>query len=212
MTFKLVLSAVDSLLAKAWTTFCGDFPNVEVAQGDILDIDCDAVVSPANSFGFMDGGIDGLYLDHFGREIQMSVRRQINDHHGGELLVGAADIVTTGNGAIPFLIAAPTMRVPMKLHDSVNPYLAARGIFRLLTSGSFVGGELDGRRVSEMVSTVAMPGLGTGVGGIGANTCARQVAAAYSDVVLDSYEMPRSWAEASERHQLLYTSRPTRLQ
>jgi len=29
---------------------------------------------------------------------------------------------------------------------------------------------------------------------------------------LHQYEMPHSWAEASERHQLLYTDRPTRLQ
>ena len=125
VTFKLVLVAIDPGLTKAWRTFCGDLPNVEVVQGNILDVECDAVVSPANSFGFMDGGIDGLYLDHFGRDIQMSVRRQIYEQHDGELLVGDADIVTTGDESIPYLIAAPTMRVPMKLRDSVHPYLAA---------------------------------------------------------------------------------------
>ena len=34
---------------------------------------------------------------------------------------------------------------------------------------------------------------------------------AIDDVLLGQYRMPRSWAEASERHQLLYTDRPTRL-
>ena len=60
--------------------------------------------------------------------------------------------------------------------------------------------------------TVAFPGLGTGVGRVTARTCARQVRAAINDVVLGQYEMPKSWAEASERHQLLYTDTPRRLQ
>jgi O-acetyl-ADP-ribose deacetylase (regulator of RNase III) len=62
---------------------------------------------PTNSFGFMDGGIDALYLEHFSPEIQLRVRRQIFEHHAVELLVGAADIVETGAASIPFLIAAP---------------------------------------------------------------------------------------------------------
>jgi len=77
----------------------------------------------------MDGGIDAQYLDHFGPEIQSRVRRQIYDHHAGELLVGVADIVETGHETIPFLIAAPTMRVPMVLLDSPNAHLAARAVF-----------------------------------------------------------------------------------
>jgi O-acetyl-ADP-ribose deacetylase (regulator of RNase III) len=84
----------------------------------------DAVVSPANSYGFMDGGIDAPYMNHFGHEIQSRVRRQIYDHHG-ELLVGVADIVETSHETIPFVIAAPTMRVPLGLRDSPNAYLAA---------------------------------------------------------------------------------------
>ncbi|WP_310483298.1 hypothetical protein [Chamaesiphon sp. VAR_48_metabat_403] len=43
-------------------------------------------------------------------------------------------------------------------------------------------------------------------------TCAHQVRSAIDDIILQQYRMPRSWAEASERHQLLYTKNPTRLQ
>lgn len=203
--FELILVAIDHGLHRAWETFFADVQGVTFANGNILEIDCDAVVSPANSFGFMDGGIDGVYLDHFGSEIQLAVRRLIFEHHGGELLVGQAGIVDTGDPMIPFLIAAPTMRVPMKLAGSVNPYLAARAVFRLLTSGSFRDGPYTGEPVANHVHRIAMPGLGTGVGGIGPMTCARQVRAAFDDIVLGRYEMPRSWAEASERHQLLYT-------
>ncbi len=59
---------------------------------------------------------------------------------------------------------------------------------------------------------LAFPGLGTGVGRIGAATCARQVRAAIEDSVLGQFKMPQSWAEASERHQLLYTDTVPRLQ
>jgi len=110
---KIVLAAVEESLANAWERFCGDVDGVSVHRGSILDVDCDAVVSPANSFGFMDGGIDALYLDYFGPDIQTRVRRQIYDRHHGELVVGTAAIVETGDARIPYLIAAPTMRVPM---------------------------------------------------------------------------------------------------
>lgn len=209
---KIVLTAIQDSFAKSWESYCGDLDFVEIYKGSILDVDCDAVVSPANSFGFMDGGIDGVYMEYFGHEIQLKVRRQIFDHHHGELLVGAATIVETGSDRIPFLIAAPTMRVPMMLHESVNPYLAARAVFLLIKEGIFQSGEYEGEAIADRVNMVAFPGLGTGVGRVGSKTCARQVRAAINDVILGNYTMPKSWAEASERHQLLYTDRPRRLQ
>ena len=209
---QLVLCAIEAPLATAWGKFCGDLPFVSIHHGSILDVACDAVVSPANSFGFMDGGIDALYQEHFGPEIQVRVRRQIFDAHAGELLVGAADIVETGDPQIPFLIAAPTMRVPMVLRDSINAYLAARAVFLLVARGTFTTGPYHGDKIADHIDIVAMPGLGTGVGKIGFNTCAHQVRTAINDVLLGQYTMPRSWAEASERHQLLYTDQVTRLQ
>ena len=213
---KLILTAVEEPLAAAWARHCGGLDCVEVVRGSILEVDCDAVVSPANSFGFMDGGIDALYYDHFydhfGEAVELAVRRLILEHYGGELLVGAADIVETASPAIPYLIAAPTMRVPMKLGDSVNAYLAARAVILLMRFGRFRAGRLQGEAIADHVRRVALPGLGTGVGGMPYETCARQVRAAIDDFVLGGYRLPQSWAEASERHQLLYTDRPQDLQ
>lgn len=209
---KLILTAVEKSLADAWREFCGDLDFVTVHEGSILDVECDAVVSPANSFGFMDGGIDALYMRHFGRDIQTRVRRQIFYHHHGELTVGAADAVETGDEAIPFLIVAPTMRVPMHLKDTVNPYLAARAVFALVKDKTFLSGTFENQPISEHIKTIALPGLGTGVGRVGFNTCAHQVRQAIDDILLENYTMPQSWAEASERHQLLYTNKLKRLQ
>jgi O-acetyl-ADP-ribose deacetylase (regulator of RNase III) len=209
---KLILSAVDEALATAWHRFCGDLEFVQVHRGSILELTCDAVVSPANSFGFMDGGVDAIYRNHFGHAIQERVQRLIAERHHGEMLVGAADLVETGNPQIPYMIVAPTMRVPMVLNDSVNPYLAARAALSLVSRHNFHSGEYAGQPVSEKIQSVAFPGLGTGIGKIGPNTCAMQLRAAIEDVLLNGYTAPRTWAEASERHQLLYTDRPRRMQ
>src|SRR5262249_24821471 len=145
---SIVLAAVDKPLAEAWQRACGDLSCVTIHHGSIFDAECDAVVSPANSFGFMDGGIDRLYTDYFGGAVQERLQACIRGCHGGELLVGCADIVPTGHARIPYLIAAPTMRVPSNLGRSIHPYLAARAVLRLILQGRFSCGDLVGQPVS----------------------------------------------------------------
>lgn len=209
---NIVLTAVEADLADAWRRHCGDLPGVTVHHGSIFDLGVDAVVSPANSFGFMDGGIDRLYSHRFGWEVQARLQGLIRTRHHGELIVGAAEIVATDNPRIPFLIAAPTMRVPMILGDTVNPYLAARAALLLIRHGVFPAGPLAGEAVSSAVNSVAFPGLGTGVGQVSPDTCAHQVRAAIEEVVLGGGQAPRTWAEAQQQHQRLYTDRVRDLQ
>ncbi len=209
---KIVLSATEDDLADAWERHCGDLPDVTVHRGSILDLSVDAVVSPANSFGFMDGGIDHLYSSRFGRGVQDRLQELIRTRHHGELLVGTAEIVETGHARIRFVIAAPTMRVPMVLAETVNPYLAAKAALLLIKNGVVPSGALAGESVSAVVDSVAFPGLGTGVGRVGPNTCAHQMRAAIEEVVLGRGHYPRTWAEAQQRHQLLYTDRVRDLQ
>ena len=46
---KIVLAALEhDPLGDAWQRHCGDLPDVTVHRGSILDLDVDAVVSPAN--------------------------------------------------------------------------------------------------------------------------------------------------------------------
>jgi O-acetyl-ADP-ribose deacetylase (regulator of RNase III) len=209
---KIILSAVNHPLADAWDQFCGDLDGVTVHRGSIIDLECDAIVSPANSFGFMDGGIDALYSDHFGWHVQDRLQEMIRDKHRGELLVGTAEIVPTDNARIPFLIAAPTMRVPMRLRDSIHPFLAARAVLLLIQAATFATGPLAGEPIADTVKSVAFPGLGTGVGGLDHKICARQVRAAIDDIILGKFPFPESWGEANERHQKLYTDRVRNLQ
>jgi O-acetyl-ADP-ribose deacetylase (regulator of RNase III) len=206
---EIILTATEPRLADAWAAAFADAQAVTIHRGSIFDVTCGALVSPANSFGFMDGGIDALYSDRFGWHVQQRLRRVILDRHYGELLVGQAEIVETGHAVHKYLIAAPTIRVPMVLDStSINPFLATRAVFLLLKDGSFPAGG----RVADAVQSVAFPGMGTGVGKLPAHICARQMRAAFDEVWRGTFRMPTSWAEASERHQFLYTDCPTRLQ
>jgi len=210
---RIALVARDNSLAKAWADAFKGTIEVEVHRGSILNVEYDAIVSPANSFGFMDGGIDLVYSRHFGWQVQDRLRSAIVQRHHGELLVGQAEIVETGVSIPAYLIAAPTMRVPMALgKDSINPYLATRAVLLLARYGHLPSGPLSGIPLSALLKAIAFPGMGTGVGRVPAEICARQMRAAYDEVMSMKRAMPQSWAEASEKHQLLYTDQPVRLQ
>lgn len=212
MNVNIVLAAVERELADAFERTCSGLEGVSIHRGSILDVHCDAVVSPANSFGFMDGGIDHAYSRHFGWHVQDRLQEMIRREHRGELLIGQAEAVWTRHARIPFVIAAPTMRVPMILRDTVNPYLAARAVLLLIKHGSFRDGPFEGQAISSVIQTVAFPGMGTGVGQIGPHTCARQIRAAIEEVVFERSSFPGSWADAQSRHQRLYTDRVRDLQ
>ena len=56
---KFLLRDNNPALTDAWREQLAQAPDVEVSCGDVFDVTADAIVSPANSFGFMDGGILG---------------------------------------------------------------------------------------------------------------------------------------------------------
>ncbi|MGH3432791.1 MAG: macro domain-containing protein [Thermocrispum sp.] len=177
---ELVLCAVDDAMTQAWRTVVSTRRSrVRVHRGSVLDIEAQAVVSPANSQGWMRGGIDAIYSHAF-PGVEQRVRNAILSYHGGELPVGQALAVPTGESLPAWLISSPTMREPGErlAADTVHPYLAARAVFEFWRDG-----ELEpGRPAAGVIDVIAMPGLGTGVGGVDPSNCARQVAAAWDEV------------------------------
>jgi O-acetyl-ADP-ribose deacetylase (regulator of RNase III) len=173
---QLVLCAVDDAMEQAWRQAADDRDGLHVHRGSVLDVGAQAVVSPANSHGWMRGGIDALYAREF-PGIEERVRSAILALHGGELPVGEAMIVPSELISPAWLICAPTMRDPGTPlpSDTVHPYLAMRAVLRLWRDGLLD----DGTRVRDAVATIALPGLGTGVGGVPPAVCARQVMAAW---------------------------------
>lgn len=202
---RIILTAREAGLSEAWRKWCGDLDFVSVHDGSILDVTADAIVSPANSFGFMDGGIDALYSQSFGWHVQERLRRAIADGHHGELIVGAAEIVETDAPTIGYLIAAPTMRVPMELDSrTINPYLAVRAALLLVRHGVLRIGPFAGERIADHVRSIAFPGMGTGIGRVPFDTCARQCRAAIDEVLVRGPTLPDTWLEAKSRHRSLH--------
>lgn len=60
------LRDINPAVVDAWKAAFGDAHGVRVSCGSIFDLAADAIVSPANSFGHMDGGIDLVYSHFFG--------------------------------------------------------------------------------------------------------------------------------------------------
>lgn len=199
---QIILAAVEPELATAWRIECRDLSMGTIHEGSILDLEVDAVVSPANSFGFMDGGIDLAYTMRFGPQLQGRLQDRIVRRHHGELPVGNAEILETFDARIPYLIASPTMRVPMRLVASANPYLATRAALLLVLHGTFADGDEDGRPVRDVVRRVAFPGMGTGIGAVPPAVCARQMRAAI-DACLNRTPFPPSIHDASDDHEAL---------
>ena len=176
---RLILCALDESLTAAWRDIAEGRNGLTVHRGSVLDVHADAVVSPANSYGWMRGGVDALYARTF-PDVEEQVRSAVLAYHGGELPVGEALLVPTGVPSPNCLISAPTMREPGEQlpADTVHPYLAARALLRL-----WFGGALEnGTPVRRLVRSVALPGLGTGIGGASPQLCAHQVAAAWDEV------------------------------
>lgn len=177
---ELVLCATDQPLAAAWAAVTEEMgPRVRTYTGSILDVSADAVVSPANSHGWMRGGLDAGYARTF-PEVEQRVRSAVLAYHGGEVPIGEALAVPTGISRPRWLISAPTVREPgdQLPADTVQPYLAARAVFLLWRDGTL---EHDGP-ARAAIDTIAMPGLGTDVGGLAPDICAHQVAAAWTEV------------------------------
>ena len=190
---RLIFVDVNPHLVRSWARVTTDVPEVEVVEGSIFDQACDALVSPANSFGFMDGGLDLSISQRFGWGVQARLQAAIREEYHGELLVGQAHAVPSEDAQIPWVIAAPTMRVPMPLGATLNPYLATRAVLLLVRDGALAG----------QVETVAFPGMGTGVGRVPPGICARQMRAAVGDVLRGETEFPETWLKARDRHDRL---------
>lgn len=174
---KIALIDQSPRLVEAWKREFSRFADVEAICGDFFQRPADAMVSPANSFGIMDGGLDAAITDRLGPGVQGRLQDVIVDRYHGELPIGCAEVVETRDERWPYLIAAPTMRIPESAEFTINAYLAFRAI--LIAAQNFNRG-LGERRIDSLVC----PGLCTGIGRMPPHRCAGQMRMAYWSVSL----------------------------
>lgn len=180
---KIYLVDRNKELVDCWKEDFAGHSDVVPLLGDIWQQPAQAIVSPANSFGFMDGGIDQIYTNRFGWQLQDNLQKHIRTFFYGELPVGQATVVDTGDKEFPFLISAPTMIVPSYVYDTTNAFLAFRAALHVAVSNEF--------------TSIVCPGLGTGVGRIPYSVCSQQMLRAYRHVIHRKIPYPPSLGHAA---------------
>ena len=115
-----------------------------VKQGSIINEAVDAIINPANTYGFMGGGVAKALKDVGGRIIEEEAI------HKCPTPVGDACITSAGDLPAGYIIHAPGMHEPAERTDAVK-------IKDALTAALEVA-EREGYR------KIAVPGMGTGVG------------------------------------------------
>lgn len=117
-----------------------------IKQGDITKEEVDAIVNPANSYGYMGGGVAGAIKNAGGIEIERQAIAQ------APIPIGNSIITTAGKLKAKYVIHSPTMEKPAQITDLKrikNTTLAALNV-------------ADKNKLGK----IAMPGMSTGVGGI----------------------------------------------
>ncbi|GLW75040.1 hypothetical protein Kpho02_73370 [Kitasatospora phosalacinea] len=162
---RVVLTDLNTEVVAAWRAAFAGTPGVEIRTGSILDVDADAWVTPTNSRGRMDGGLDAVIKRHLGAGIQLRVQRAIRDGHGGDLKVGSAVCVPSGAAVPRFLISTPTMRTSTQdVSQTLNVALACAAAFQAV--------HRQNAATPGSIASVALVGLGARTGQVPPRVCA----------------------------------------
>lgn len=170
-TLRVALWDLDPHVVSAWTSAFGRYEGVSFGCGNILSARVDALVSPANSHGFMDGGIDLAYRNFFGFGLENRVRALIEAMPEAALPVGEAVIVKTGSSRFDRMVFAPTMDRPRDIRGTDNVYRATRAALRCALTAD------------PPIDTLGLPGMGTGVGRMDPTESAEQMRRAFVEVM-----------------------------
>lgn len=156
---------------------CGDIKGLKVVVGDIFEHKFDALITPGNSYAFMDDNFDRLVSEKYGWHIQKEFR---------ETWIENCELIPVG-GAVghwinnsKLLIYAPSMTVPMDISNTWNVYLAMKAGLRYAKQYN--------------IKKVAFPAFGCGRGGMSPAIFKKQLQAAINDI--DRKVAFNSWQEA----------------
>lgn len=181
---KLCFFDMNPAMCEEWLraqgTYGDGMADVRIFYGTLDEtlatVDPLVISSAGNAFGIMGAGIDGALRRTF-PDAQPQVQRRIRQTWRGEMPVGAKSIVVKASkDPLRYLAYTPTMPAPgTKLPNSHGVYMAMRGLLMATEKGE------EGRYL-------AIPGMGTGVGGLGHRDAAfaqMQAVAAMRDMVRD---------------------------
>ncbi|WP_405834261.1 ADP-ribosyltransferase domain-containing protein [Streptomyces sp. NBC_00105] len=172
-TLRVVLTDVNERVVEAWRAAFADTPGIEIRRGSILEEDVDAWVTPTNSRGRMDGGVDAAIKRHLGSGIQLRVQRAIRDRFAGALPVGSAVCVPSGATTPRYLISTPTMvQSSQNVSATLNVALACAAAFQAV--------HRQNRQAPGSIRSVALVGMGAQTGRVPARVCANLMWTGYT--------------------------------
>jgi len=145
-------------------------PTFDVTYGNPLAFDIDAVVSPANTKGIMNGGFDAVLRRFFGTQIEVKARRFLDQN---PLDVGQAAAIKTSHKIIKWLVITPTVSIKGN-GFSGRETVAYACAYNAVVVAHSVG-----------VERLGMTGLGTGVGGLNISDAIKQQCDGIEDALYD---------------------------
>lgn len=118
----LVVCILNKDIYEQYQHYFHDVEGLSIVYGNIFNHTADCFVTAGNSFGMMDGGIDG-HVNYFFDYIQHRVQQEIGRLWRGECPVGASVMVPVGKNDMKckYLCYAPTMRTPRIVTATQNP-------------------------------------------------------------------------------------------
>nr|WP_255300346.1 macro domain-containing protein [Escherichia fergusonii] len=192
---NLILSAPVHEMADAFKRVFGNTDNVNIIEKPFETIsEFDCMVSAANSFGLMDGGVDAAITAFFGTQLQTRVQNHIMREYLGEQPVGSAFVIETEDNHHPWLVHAPTMRVPLTIDGTDAVYNATWAA--LLAIFQHNKNAITDRKIK----TVVFPAMGAGCGQVPFENVARQMKQAWdnfnkkTESINWEYAHSRQWA------------------
>jgi O-acetyl-ADP-ribose deacetylase (regulator of RNase III) len=143
-------------------------PKIEIRKGSITTCQVHAIINPANSFGYMGGGVAGVIKKVGGQVIEDEAIAQAPIQVGEAVLTSAGDLICHK------VIHAPTMHNPAERTDAHKIFCAAKAALELADNEGF--------------RSIAIPGMGTGVGGLDKKEAAKMIIRAIKQTKFKSIE------------------------
>lgn len=207
--FNLVLVDLQGELCQEFEKSFAGVEGVTVKHGQFEDVDFDCIVSAANSFGLMDGGVDGAITGYFGKQMMDRVQQHIINKYHGEQPIGTSFIIRGEeewllDGNNKYVAHTPTMRIPMRISNTDNVYQAMRSMLIAVKEFNEVCDDPNTPKYLNRINTVACTGLGTFCGEMPYYRAANQMRLAYDNFI----KSPKSidWDFANIRHREIFKS------
>lgn len=189
---QLILSAPVPAMTAAFEHAFAGMPNVTVHPGPFETLnDFDCMVSAANGFGLMDGGVDGAITAFFGTQLQQRVQRHILTDWLGEQPVGTAFVIDTAHRRHPWLVHAPTMRVPDTIAGTDAVYRATWAALLAIHHHNLNAPD------DQKIRSVVFPAMGAGCGRVPPERVAAQMKLAWLNACQPAQSI--DWRYATER-------------